>query len=135
MAGHPVPNEDENASWDRVSASYLQNFGIAVVRGRHFTPADNETAAPVAIVNEAFVRRFLKSNEDPLDQHFGMDMPEDEGTFRIVGIVRDAKFAGYGLNRAARPMFYVPLAQTVDYKNDLLKKPEVTRTSWAGSCW
>ena len=48
----------------------------------------------VAIVNEAFVRRFFKSEEDPLNQYFGLDLPENVGTYRIVGIVRDAKFAG-----------------------------------------
>jgi len=39
--------------------------------------------------------------------------------------VRDAKFAGWGLNRPARPMFYVPLAQNVDYHDDLIKKLEL----------
>jgi ABC-type antimicrobial peptide transport system permease subunit len=96
-----------------------------MVRGRYFTPADNETTAPVAIVNEGFVKRFFKSGEDPLEQHFGLDLPENQGTFRIVGIVRDAKFAGFELNKPARPMFYVPLAQSVDYKNDLMKTIEL----------
>jgi predicted lysophospholipase L1 biosynthesis ABC-type transport system permease subunit len=45
-------------------------------------------------------------------------MPEYASTFRIVGVVRDAKFAGWGLNRPARPMFYVPLAQNVEYRSD-----------------
>ncbi len=127
VAGHPVPkmSEEAGASWDRVSANYLQNFGMPILRGRHFTQADNETTAPVAIVNEAFVKRFFKSNEDPLDQHFGLDLPENAGTFRIVGIVRDAKFAGFGLTRPARPMFYVPLAQSVEYGNELMKKIEL----------
>ena len=127
VAGHPPPkmSEEVEASWDRVSSNYLQNFGMAVLRGRAFTAADNETTEPVAIVNEAFVKRFFKSYEDPLDQHFGLDLPENAGTFRIVGIVRDAKFAGFGLSRPARPMFYVPLAQNVDYKQDLMKMIEL----------
>ena len=61
----------------------------------------------MAVVNEAFVRRFFKSGEDPLDQRFGLDLPENVNTYRIVGIVRDAKFAGFQLDRPARPMFYV----------------------------
>jgi predicted permease len=127
VAGHPAGKFDENsgASWDRVSANYLQNWGMAIVRGRAFTAADNETTAPVAIVNEAFVKRFFKSDEDPLAQHFGLDMPQYASTFSIVGVVRDAKFAGWGLSRPARPMFYVPLAQTVDYHDDLMKKLEL----------
>ncbi len=127
VAGHPAPKpgEQAGASWDRVTANYLQNFGMTILRGRGFTDADNETTAPVAVVNEAFVKRFFKNDEEPLDQHFGLDLPENAGTFRIVGIVRDAKFAGWGLNRPARPMFFVPLAQWVDYKNELMKMIEL----------
>src|SRR5579859_2914527 len=46
IAGHPPSSETSNetgASWDRVSANYLQNLGVPVVRGRYFTTADNET--------------------------------------------------------------------------------------------
>jgi predicted permease len=127
VAGHPAGklSEESNASWDRVSAKYLQNLGVPILRGRAFTVADNETTAPVAIVNEAFVKRFFKSDEDPLAQHFGMDLPELAGTFSIVGVVRDAKFAGWGLSRPARPMFYLPLAQNVKYTNDLMEKLEL----------
>ena len=127
VEGHPEPKMDEEAgaSWDRVSANYLQNLGVALVRGRMFTEADNEDTAPVAIVNEAFVKRFFKSHEDPLAKRFGLDLPENVGTFQIVGIVRDAKFAGFALNRPARPMFYVPLAQNVNYSHELMKKIEL----------
>ena len=129
VAGHPPGkiSEESGASWDRVSANYLQNWGMPILRGRAFTAADNETTAPVAIVNEAFVKRFFKSEEDPLAQHFGLDMPEYASTFSIVGVVRDAKFAGWGLSRPARPMFYVPLAQTVHYPEPdaLMRKLEL----------
>ncbi len=88
VSGHPAPAVGQNAgsSWDRVSANYLQDFGIALKRGRNFTTADNENTAPVAIVNEAFVKRFFKGHEDPLNQHFGLDLVENANTFRIVGI-------------------------------------------------
>jgi predicted permease len=127
VQGHPAPtlSEEAGASWDRVSARYLQNFGVTILRGRHFSNADNETTAPVAIVNQAFVKRFFKGNEDPLGQHFGLNLPENTGTFRIVGIARDAKFAGFRLMRPARPMFYVPLAQSADYKNALMRQIEL----------
>jgi hypothetical protein len=108
-----------------VSSKYLQNFGMTVIRGRDFSDADNETTEPVAIVNQTFVRKFFKSNEDPLDQHFGLDLPELAGTFRIIGIVPDAKFADFSLNEAVRPMFFVPLAQSVNYSHPLMQKLEL----------
>ncbi len=127
ISGHPppAPGDQIGSSWDRVSAHYLQDLGVRLVRGRYFTAADNENSEPVAVVNEAFVRRFFKSDEDPLDRRFGLNLPENVNTFRIVGIVRDAKFAGFALDRPARPMFYVPLAQTVDYANPMMKRVEV----------
>jgi predicted permease len=126
VAGHPAPQmgEQASASWDRVSTRYLENFGMRMVRGRAFTEADNENAAPVAIVNEAFVRRFLKPGENPLGQHFGFDLPENVNTFEIVGVVRDAKFAVFALRQAARPMAYVPLAQRETYQSDLMQRIE-----------
>jgi ABC-type antimicrobial peptide transport system permease subunit len=99
---------------------------VPILRGRYFTTADNETTAGAAIVNEAFVKRFFKNGEDPMDQHFGIDVPEYVSTYRIIGIVRDAKFAGFNLSKPARPMFYVPLAQGVDYKNDLMARLELS---------
>jgi hypothetical protein len=107
-----------------VSANYLQNLGVKLARGRYFSEADNETSENVAVVNEAFVKRFFKTDEDPIDRFFGLNIPENVRSFRIVGIVRDAKFAGFALHRPARPMFFVPLAQTVPYQNELMKRIE-----------
>ncbi|HVO97649.1 MAG TPA: ABC transporter permease [Bryobacteraceae bacterium] len=128
VAGHPPAqmNGESGSSWDRVSADYMQALGMTILRGRAFTEADNETTAPVAIVNQTFVKRFFKDNEDPLGQHFGLDLPEYASSFRIIGVVRDAKFAGWGLRRPAQPMFYVPLAQNVDYRDELMARLEAS---------
>ncbi len=117
VAGHPPPKPGDNAgaSWVRVSAHYLQNLGMTMLRGRAFTDADSDTTAPVAVVNEAFAKRFFKSDEDPIGQHFGLDEPQNVATFTIVGIVRDARWQSFQVNRPVRPMFYVPLAQNVKY--------------------
>ncbi len=121
----PSVGEDAGASWDRVSTDYLKNLGMEITQGRAFTAADNENSAPVAIVNESFAKRFFKNGEDPLNQHFGLDLPQNSRTFRIVGVVRDAKFASWALTRPAFPMFYVPLAQNVDYKDPLMTRVEL----------
>jgi len=124
MAGHPAPkfNENSGASWDRVSPGYFQAVGQPILRGRGFTEIDNETSAPVAVVNEAFVRRFLP-REDPIDARFGIDLPAYARSLRIVGVLRDAKYTQP--DKPARPMFFVPLAQHVAYKEDILQKIEL----------
>ena len=128
IEGHEAPkfNENAGASWDRVSANYLQSLGVRLVRGRNFSEADNENTENVAIVNEAFVKRFFKSGEEALDHHFGLDLPQNASTYRIVGIVHDAKFAGFALHKPARPMFYVPLAQYVHYPDLLMRRFEMS---------
>jgi predicted permease len=126
IAGRPLPKagEQSGASWDRVSAHYLQQLGVGLVRGRYFSATDNESSERVAVVNEAFVKRFFKNGEEPIDQRFGLDLPEYVNTYRIVGVVRDAKFAGFALDQPARAMFYVPLAQTVEYPNPMMRRLE-----------
>ena len=89
------------------------------MRGRGFTDADNENSANVAIVNETFVKRFFPG-EDPLEKHFGLDLPQYAGTFRIVGVIQDAKYSSP--RREARPMFFAPLSQRVNYGHALMDK-------------
>jgi predicted permease len=120
----PAPGADIGSSWDRVSTRYLQQLGVKLVRGRYFADSDNELSENVAVVNEAFVRRFFSSGEDPIDRRFGLNLPENVNTFRIVGVVGDAKFAGFQLDRPARPTFFVPLAQTVRYASPLMQRVE-----------
>ena len=126
VAGKPAPAPGANtgSSWDRVTTRYLQDLGVKLVRGRYFADSDNELSERVAVVNEAFVRHFFSAGEDPIDRRFGLNLPENVNTFRIVGVVGDAKFAGFALNQPARPMFFVPLAQTVKYSNPLMQGVE-----------
>jgi predicted permease len=127
VAGHPpcqVGAQCES-SWDRVGATFLQNLGMPIIRGRYFTDADNETSGNVAIVNEAFVKRFFRPDEDPIGQKFGMNLPENAESFRIVGIVGNAKFQGWALREAPTPMLFLPMAQSVAYSNPNMRTLEI----------
>ncbi len=115
-------NENSNASWDRVSPGYLQTVGQSLVRGRNFTENDAGKTAPVAVVNQAFARKFFPK-QDPIDKRFGLDLPVNAGTFRVVGVVRDAKYTQP--DKPVRPMFFVPLGQYVPYTKDLMQKLEL----------
>ena len=122
-AAQTTVSENSSSSWDRVTPSYFQAVGQPILRGRGFTDADRGNTSPVAVVNEAFVRRFFPS-EDPIGKRFGLDMPEYASTFQIVGITRDGKYMDP--EKPARPMFFVPLAQYVgSYKEELLQKVDL----------
>lgn len=129
--GHPPAemNENSTASWDRVSAGFFETVGQPVLRGRGITEVDSSTTENIAVVNESFVRRFFP-NEDPLDKHFGIDLPVNARTYRIVGVVRDAKYTQP--TRPARPMFFVSLAQSAKYDEDLLQKID-SRSHFVGA--
>ena len=93
VEGHPLSKitEESGASCDRVSADYLKNFGVSVLRGRGFTAADNETSELVAVVNEAS-SSVSKNNEEPLRSILALTCRNMRELSGIVGVVRDAKF-------------------------------------------
>jgi predicted permease len=90
--GHAAPHADQpcTATWDRVSTHFLDSIGVPIVRGRGFTEQDTATSLQVALVNQAFVRKFFP-NQDPIGQHFGIDLPQYSSSFEIVGVFRDFK--------------------------------------------
>jgi macrolide transport system ATP-binding/permease protein len=92
VQGHPAPkaNDASWATWDRVSPGFLSTIGVPVLRGRGITGQDTATSQQVAIVNQAFVKRFFP-NEDPIGKHFGPDGMEYSGAIEIVGVVPDFK--------------------------------------------
>ncbi|MBS0661399.1 MAG: ABC transporter permease [Verrucomicrobia bacterium] len=101
-----VPAADENLKvWrNAVSPGHLQTLGYRLQAGRDFAEADNASARPVALVNEAFARKYF-AGRDPLGQVFtgwGREIA-------VVGVVNDAKV--FALNEPARPFFWVPSAQ------------------------
>ena len=65
----PGPKDDFSSSWDRVTAGYLETIGTRIVKGRSISDQDTATSRHVAVVNEAFVRKFFK-NEDPIGKTF-----------------------------------------------------------------
>jgi len=111
----PVNGRYDGSGWTGVSPHYFEVFKIAVVRGRAFNQQDNAAGAPVAVVNEAFVREFWPKR-DPrgervlLGKGYGPEFEEPER--QIVGVVSDVHDSG--LNHNPAPMVYVPMAQVTD---------------------
>ena len=107
----PGPNDHHNSSWDRVSPQFFATVGQPIIRGRGFTQADTATAQFVAVVNQAFVKKFFPK-EDPIGRHFGDFDIKYAGAFEIVGVVADAK---YNDPRSEyRPMYFRPLTQKMN---------------------
>jgi len=104
----PGPNEHNGSSWDRVNPKFFDTVGQPIVRGRGFTDADTATSQKVAVVNQAFVKKFFPK-EDPIGRHFGVFDQKYSKSFEIVGIVADAKYNNP--RSEVRTMYFRPLTQ------------------------
>lgn len=96
------------AMFNSASPGYFSAMKTRLVQGRDFTERDDEKAPPVAIINEAFARRFFPG-ENPLGKRFSLGDPEAPKR-QIVGVVQDGKYAG--LNENARSYVSLPLWQS-----------------------
>jgi predicted permease len=83
--GKDVPLEASTAT-QMVNPLYFHALRVKLVGGRFFEERDNEDAPKVAIVNEAFVRRFFP-NEDPL----GKEVTVWFAKTKIIGVAADFK--------------------------------------------
>jgi predicted permease len=110
IEGRPAPGPEEHneSSWDRVSPHFFETIGQPLIRGRGFAEQDTATSRMVAVVNQAFVKKFFPK-EDPIGRHFGVFDQKYAGDFEIVGIVADAKYQNP--RDPARPMYFRPLSQ------------------------
>ena len=90
--GHPAPRQgdDCDSTWDRVDTHFLDAIGVPILKGRSFTENDDDTSPQVAIVNEAFVKKFFPG-QDPIGRRFGLDRTEYSSSFEIVGVFRNFK--------------------------------------------
>jgi predicted permease len=104
----PGPTDNNNSSWDRVSPHFFETIGQPVVRGRGFTEQDTATSRMVAVVNQAFVKKFFPK-EDPIGRHFGTFDQKYANDYEIVGIVADAKYNNP--HDDFRPMYFRPMTQ------------------------
>ena len=107
IEGQPRRSAGQEPSGDfqAVTPDYFRAVGITLVRGRSFAATDDAGHPPVAIVNQAFVDRYLPG-ADAIGRvvTFGGDRHHE-----VVGVVTDARYRDIEL--AADPTFYVPLDQ------------------------
>jgi predicted permease len=104
----PKPGERMSVRLNRISPGYFKTLGTKLFLGRAFDAHDTPNSRRVAVVNQAFVRRFFP-NESPIGRHFGIGGPRDAGDLEIVGVVENAKYDSP--REDATPMAFLPLLQ------------------------
>jgi len=126
VEGRPEPaaREDTGAAWARVMPGFFETIGAKMALGRPIAENDTPTTRKVAVINEAFAKRFFK-NQNPIGQHFGPNKIKYASTFEIVGVAKDMRYLTYDYKDPVRPMFWLPEAQTVDYDDPAFRSGEI----------
>jgi predicted permease len=104
----PKPDEYVGASYVMTSAGFFRAVGIPLRAGREFTERDTAGAPKVAVVNEAFARKYF-GNTNPVGRHMmngGSDHPVLD--IEIVGVVTDSRV---NVRHPAKETWYYPYAQ------------------------
>ena len=101
----PPPDETPTVEYNEVGPDFLVTLGIPLVAGREFTRADDDKAAPVAVINETMARRYWQGR-NPLGERFQV-----KGRWlTVVGIAKNAKYDSVRENPI--PFFYTAMLQT-----------------------
>ena len=108
----PGPGEDMEVHSSFVGADYFETLRTALVRGRGFSKHDTPGAPPVAVVNEAFVRRFWPGRSG-IGEHLVTPWLTSAGfrdvTLEVVGVARDGKYTSLG--EPPTPFIFYPHRQ------------------------
>mgnify|MGYP006273052077 CR=1 FL=1 len=86
------PDTDTNASFNAVGPGYFKTMGIRLMSGREFTRADADGAPKVAIINQAFAKKF-NLGDNPLGKRIAPGGPGNKPDIEIIGLVQDAKYS------------------------------------------
>jgi predicted permease len=114
--------QDIGVQWLRVGPDYFKTVGTPVLRGRAIDERDTATSQHVAVVDEAFVRRFFP-NQDPMGKHFGFSQPGHSGDYEVVGVVKNTRYDD--VTNKQHSMFFLPFFQTSHFDEPSYQRSEV----------
>lgn len=101
------PDIDSNGRMNYVGSGFFSTMGMALLSGREFTDADAAEGSRVAVVNEAFTRKFGLDSRDAVGKR--MSTGGEELDIEIVGVVQDAKYNE--VRNEVPPLFFTPYRQ------------------------
>lgn len=102
--------QETPAHFNQVGGAYFETIETPLIAGRTFDTRDRVGSTPVAVVNEAFAKRFF-GGAAPVGQRFSLEsQPGDVApAYEIVGLVRDSKYLD--VREAPRPIAYIATTQ------------------------
>jgi predicted permease len=110
----PGPNADTYSARTAVGSGYFAALDIPLLKGRLFTDNDTAETPIVAVVNQAFARKF-NLGDDVVGRRLGNGQPQN--AIEIVGLVADAKHAS--VKGDVPPLVYLPRRQNAGWFQSL----------------
>jgi predicted permease len=90
----------DQALTNTVTPGYFRTMGIPMLTGHDFTDLTDQTAPMQAVVNQEFVRRFLKDGGA-----IGRSIQSRDRTYVIAGVVSNSMYESFG--EKSSPMLYL----------------------------
>lgn len=114
IEGQPQPEQIANflSGWTRVTPGFFTTYEDRILMGRAITGQDTAATPPVAVVNEAFAKKFF-GWQNPVGQHFGPVPERNAGMYEIVGVAKNVMFQS-GMKH---PMYFLPEAQETQFQD------------------
>jgi len=104
------PDANTDASYSFVGARFFSTLGMPLIAGREFTRADSSSSQKVAVVNEAFARKFNLRRNAVIGTRMELGRNSTPKLdIEIVGFVQDAKYSG--IKDEIPPLFFLPYRQ------------------------
>ena len=94
--------------WNGVGPDFFRTLGIPLLLGRDISDSDSASAPAVCVVNETFVKHYLKGTS-PIGHTMALNNGKDS-PYTIVGVAADSKYTE--VRETPRPMAYIPFVQT-----------------------
>jgi len=102
------PDVDASSRFNEVGPNYFSTLGMPLLAGREFSVSDGAGAPKVAIVNEAFTRKFGLDSRNAVGRFMASGRGDELDT-QIVGVVQDARYAD--VKQEVPPVFFRPYRQ------------------------
>lgn len=107
-------NDRRGILFNGVSPNYFKAMGTPLLAGREFAETDVKGGPNVAIINEAFAKKYF-NGENPIGKTFtivGFNKDNPDRIMQIIGMVASAKYQR--LREEAQPTMYGAFAQEKD---------------------
>ena len=116
VPGAQLSEHNRQVHCNVIGSRHFDAMGLPLMAGRAFGPGDGGQASKVAVVNQAWVRRF-SPREQPIGKRFAMEGDDHKTPIEVVGVVKDSKYES--VREDTPPMVYFPITQRNQYLNDL----------------